>query len=67
MLSRYPHSLLYFQPNIGDCVFYIENGRPAVELVAAIWFTYYRKYRKELRVKVTDQIAYYRPGVKGKK
>ena len=49
-------------------MFYIENGRPAAELVAAIWLTYYRKYRKELRVKVTDQINYSGPGVKeGKK
>ena len=52
------------QPTIGDCVFYIENGRPAAELAAAIWLTYNRKYKKSFPVKVTDQITYNRPGIK---
>ena len=52
------------QPTIGDCVFYIENGRPAAELAAAIWLTYHRKYKKSFPVKVMDQITYYRPGIK---
>lgn len=52
------------QPAIGDCVFYIENGRPAAELAAAIWLTYRRKYKRSLPVKVTEEITYSRPGVK---
>lgn len=45
-------------------MFYIENGRPAAELAAAIWLTYRRKYKKSLPVKVTEEISYSRPGVK---
>ena len=45
-------------------MFYVEKGRPAAELVAAIWLTYNRKYKKVFPVKVTDQISYSRPGVK---
>jgi myosin-1 len=56
--------VIHCAPTIGDCVFYIENGRPAAELAAAIWLTYHRKYKKSFPVKVMDQITYYRPGIK---
>ena len=54
--------MLSLQDEVGDVVFYLET-RPAAELMAAIWYTYYRKYKKSLPVTVTSQINFYRPGV----
>lgn len=51
------------QPEVGDCVFYLEKNRPSVELAAALWYTFYRKYRQNLPVKVASEIKYSRPGV----
>ena len=41
----------------------MENNRPAAELMAAIWFTFWRKYKQRLPVDVTAEIKYKRPGV----
>ena len=44
-------------------MFYLEKNRPSVELAAALRYTFYRKYRQNLPVKVTSEIKYSRPGV----
>lgn len=62
LLSPFPP--LHVQPEVGDIVFYIEKGRPAAELAAALWYTYWRKYKQSLPLNITTKIRYSRPGVK---
>ena len=52
------------QPEVGDIVFYVENKRPASELLAVIWRCYRSKYNKSLPVHVNAEIGYSRPGVR---
>nr|WEL12765.1 myosin class I A [Halisarca dujardinii] len=42
----------------GDCVCYLPNSRPAAELAAALGNAYQRKMGKDLKVVVSDSIAY---------
>ncbi len=51
---------MFIQEEVGDCVFTIDGGRPAAELMAAIWYTYKRKYRKNLPVTITPEIKFHR-------
>ena len=44
-------------------MFYLEKNCPSVELAAALWYTFYCKYKQHLPVKVTSEIRYSRPGV----
>ncbi len=55
--------LLHLQEEVGDCVFTVEDGRPAAELMAAIWYTFKRKYKKSIPVTVTPEIKFHRDGV----
>ena len=55
--------LLHLQEEVGDCVFTVEEGRPAAELLAAIWYTFKRKYKKSIPVTVTSEIKFHRDGV----
>ena len=42
----------------GDCVCYVNNNRPSAELAAALCHAYQRDMRRELKVTVSDTIAY---------
>ena len=52
------------QPEIGDCVFYLEGDRSAVELAAAIWHNHWGKYRKSLPLNITREMGFTRLGQK---
>ena len=54
---------LQTQSSVGDFIFYLQNDRPASELLSAIWNIYYRKYRKRLPVNVTTNMKFSRPNV----
>lgn len=41
-------------------MFTVEGGRPAAELMAAIWYTYKRKYRQRIPVTITPEIKFHR-------
>ena len=48
------------QRRIGDCICYLENGRPASEFLAAIWNVFLKKYKRRLPIKVIDTVRFAR-------
>ena len=56
------HVVLSIQEEVGDVVLYLEK-RPAAELLAAIWYTYRRKYKKSLPVTISSEIQFKRQGI----
>ena len=55
------HTHTHTQRRLGDCVFYLENNRPASEFLATICHLFRRKYKRRLPVKVTDAMKFARP------
>ena len=49
---------------MGDQVFYLENNRPAAELMASLWYQVYLRHGRHLPVNVASSISYQRPGGK---
>lgn len=41
----------------------MDNGRPAAELMAAIWYTFWRKYKQRLPVYVSAEIKFKNDGI----
>ena len=54
--------ILHTQPDIGDFVLYLQNGRPASELLSAVWNIYYFKFRRRLPISVTTNMTFSRAG-----
>lgn len=52
------------QARTGDQVFYLDNGRPAAEFMATLWYLVHRRLKRSIPVTVATTIKYHRPGGK---